>query len=298
MMEQDIINIMIEINKSQNGSYDNIDYISVLKDMVKKEVSTVDYLLRALEYNYIGDEPFNIIKNNNMNQDTCDFAPTHLDTLDNYKLILPNVKSRLIMVFGPSASGKTTCGKKMIHKILVKCDNFPTCFMTVDGGKLRQASIVFQIIIKQANIHNIDIVSHNIFPKVKNTIIKYYESQIAKYNTMISLYIPITLGKSYIQSYSHYIEMTKDYNWIGIFVWQHKFDCVYEGEYRCNGCNKSGREREKIEGKKYKMHKWELSMERGLSEVKKAKGGFYCIHNGGRDDSIMMFDLEYSSLLN
>ena len=283
MIEQDIINIMNKINKNQIDSYDNINHFNLLKNLIKNEVSTIEYLLRALQYNYIGEEPFNIIKINTLCQ---------LDTLDNYKLILPNVKSRLIMVFGPSASGKTTCSKNIIKKLSFNNKEFSTCFMTLDGGKFRKASNVFKMIIKQASIHNIDIVSHNIFPKVKNTIMKYYENQIAKYNTMISLYIPITLGKSYIQSYSYYIDMTKDYNWIGIFVWQHKFDCIYEGKYRCNGCNKSGIEREKIEGKKYKMHKWELSMERGLNEVKKAKGGFYCIHNGGRDDSVMMFDEE------
>ena len=29
-------------------------------------------------------------------------------------------------------------------------------------------------------------------------------------------------------------------------------------------------------------------MMKGLIEVKKAKGGFYCIHNGGRPDSSMI----------
>ena len=78
------------------------------------------------------------------------------------------------MAFGPSASGKTTCSQKMIELFSTKYNNFPTCFMTLDGGKFRKASIVYQYIIKLANEYNIDIASYNLFPKVKNTIIKYY----------------------------------------------------------------------------------------------------------------------------
>ena len=196
-----------------------------------------------------------------------------------------------------SASGKTTCADSMIKLFSTKYADFPTCFMTLDGGKFRKASRVFQHIIKLANLYNIDIVSHNIFPKVKNTIMRYYEKQIAMYNIPISLYIPITLGKSHAQSYLQYIEITKDYNWIGIFIWQHKFDCVYGGKEKCNGCAKSGLEREKTEGKKYKIHKWEKSMERGLVEVKKAKGGFYCIHNGGRSDSDMIIGYNDATII-
>jgi hypothetical protein len=241
---------------------------NLLKELVQKETNTVEYLLRALSYNYIGSSPFTIEKLDN-----------NIDSLDNYKLILPNEKPRLIMAFGPSASGKTTCSSEIIKLFSTKYNDFPTTFMTLDGGKFRKASKVYQMIIKIANELNIDIASYNIFPKVKHIIIKYFEDQIAKYNTTISLYIPNTLGKSSVQSYSKYIEMTGDYNWIGVFIWQHKFDCNYDNEYKCNGCVKSGLERERVEGKKYKIHKWEKSMERGLIEVRKAKGGFYCIHN-------------------
>ena len=275
-MQQLIIDTILNI-KNNNMSQDLESY-NVLKDLIKNEIDTLEYKLRALSYNYIGEPPLEIIKVNDDN------------TLDSYKLILPKIKSRLIMAFGPSASGKTTCSNKMIKLFSTLYENFPTCFMTLDGGKFRKASKVFQIIIEQANIYNIDIVSHNIFPKVKHTIMKYFENQILNYNTNISLYIPITLGKSDIQSYKPYIDMTQDDNWIGIFIWQHKFDCNYEDKQKCYGCVKSGIEREKIEGKKYKIHKWEKSMSRGLDEVKKAKGGFYCIHNGGRQDSSILVE--------
>ena len=268
-IETIIINTIIKIKNNIPNQY------AVLIDLVKQETDMLEYQLRALSYNYIGDRPFNIINDSTE------------DILDNYRLILPNIKPRLIMVFGPSASGKTSSSSEMIKIISDTNPNFPTCFMTLDGGKFRKASNVFQMILKHAKEHEIDIVSHNIFPKVKHTIMKYYENQIARYNTMISLYIPITLGKTYIQSYSKYIDMTNDFNWIGILIWQHKFKCIYEGKYKCNGCAKSGSERERIEGKKYKLYKWEASMERGLIEVKKAQGGMYNIHNGGRIDSVV-----------
>lgn len=266
-IETIIINTIVKIKNNIPNQY------GVLIDLVKQEIDTLEYQLRALSYNYIGDRPFNIINDSTE------------DILDNYRLVLPNIKPRLIMVFGPSASGKTSSSSEMIKMISETNLDFPTCFMTLDGGKFRKASNVFQMILKHAKEHDIDIVSHNIFPKVKHTIIKYYENQITRYNTMISLYIPITLGKTHVQSYSKYIDMTNDSNWIGILIWQHKFECIYEGKYKCNGCAKSGNERESIEGKKYKLYKWEASMERGLIEVKKAQGGMYNIHNGGRIDS-------------
>lgn len=278
-MEEIIIKTITFFKENINNN------INILKELLIEETNTTEYLLRALSLNYIGDKPFNIIQVNT------------IDTIDSYKLILPDVKSRLIMAFGPSASGKTTCSEKMIKLFSTIYNDFPTCFMTLDGGKFRKASNVYQTIIKQANLYNIDVASLNIFPKVKNKIMKYFENQIIKYNTNISLYIPITLGKSHIQSYNIYIDMTKDYNHIGIFIWQHKYDCTYEGKYKCYGCAKSGIEREKIEGKKYKLHKWEQSIEKGLIEVKKAKGDYYIIHNGGRPDSCMIVDSNNTSQL-
>ena len=276
IVEKTIVNFFSPLKNKKELSYDNYD---ILKNLIRDETNTTEYLLRALSHNYIGLTPFNIVKINNNNPQLSIDLP---DILDNYKLILPEIKPRLIMAFGPSASGKTTISKQMIELFSTKYDNFPTCFMTLDGGKFRKASFVYQYIIKVANEHNINIASYNLFPKVKHTIMKYYENQILQYNTCISLYISITLGKSELQSYKQYIEITKDYNWIGIFIWQHKFDCPNEGKDKCYGCAKSGIEREKIEGKKYKLYKWRKSMSRGLEEVKKAKGDYYIIHNGGR----------------
>jgi len=262
-----------------------INVINILKKLILEETSTTAYMLRALESNYIGTIPFNIIKVNEM------------DTINSYKIILPPVKPRLIMVFGPSASGKTTSSNEMIKLFSTKYTDFPTCFMTLDGGKCRKASILYQMIIGYSLEYNVDITKYNIFPKVKQKLIQYYENQRSQYNTMISLYIPITLGKSYLQSYSKYIEMTNDYNWIGIFIWQHKFECSYEGVEKCNGCVMSGMEREKIEGKKYKNYKWEGSMEKGLIEVKKAPGGFYYVHNNGKKDRNYIITTEWNIFL-
>jgi hypothetical protein len=269
-MMQNILDIILQIKNNNN-----IDTYNVLKQMIQEETDTVEYMLRALSFNYIGNKPIELVKVND------------IDILDSYKLIVQNIKPRLVIAFGPSASGKTSCSNNMIHYFSTIYNDFPTCFFTLDGGRLRSASNVFQMIVRCANENNVDIVSYNLFPKVKHKIMKYIENQIIQYNTPISLYIPITLGKSYIESYSKYIEITKDYNWIGIFIWQHKYDCIYEDKYKCNSCIKSGKEREKIEGKKYKEHKWEKSMSRGLNEVKKAPGGFLTIHNSGRPNGSM-----------
>ena len=62
---------------------------------------------------------------------------------------------KLIMGFGPSASGKTYCAKSII-KILKSTDgNFPSVFMTIDGGIYREESIIYQLIINSLKYHKL-----------------------------------------------------------------------------------------------------------------------------------------------
>ena len=175
------------------------------------------------------------------------------------------------------------------------CFNYKQIAMCYNVATPETWKYIFKVNSLDDIVNYIKNVSYKNIIKEGHGNIGWCIDQITLYNTQISLYIPITLGKSDVQSYIKYIEMTKDYNWIGTFIWQHKFDCEYENEYKCYGCVKSGIEREKKEGKKYKIHKWERSMSKGLIEVKKAPGGFYCIHNGGWSKSNMI--IKYNEIL-
>ena len=57
-------------------------------------------------------------------------------------------KKRLIMGFGPSASGKTFWTENVI-KMMDKADpNFPKVFMSVDGGIIREFSEIYQEVVR------------------------------------------------------------------------------------------------------------------------------------------------------
>jgi hypothetical protein len=55
---------------------------------------------------------------------------------------IPN--SRLIMGFGPSASGKTYCAKQIINLMKINDSSFPTFFLSIDGGIYRETCFIYQ----------------------------------------------------------------------------------------------------------------------------------------------------------
>lgn len=117
-------------------------------------------------------------------------------------LVLPSSKQgRLIMGFGPSASGKTHWAKTILGLLQKADDQFPEVFFAVDGGLVRESSAVYQFATEMAhcagfagftNLHAGMFVTGDI----KHAMEKYLlqESQRST-SSAISLYVPETLGK-------------------------------------------------------------------------------------------------------
>ena len=197
-------------------------------------------------------------------------------------------KKRLIMGFGPSASGKTFWTENVI-KMMDKADpNFPKVFMSVDGGIIREFSEIYQEIVR--NTPKIILGFKNLTQGdkmaptngAKKAMKKYLFKQKEKNNgkSVISIYVPETLSKCKIplvacnSYYKDYIKLTGDKDsWIGMYIWQERDKCIV-----------SGKAREKKEGKKYTDKYYPTSKKYGLQEMKKGMGGRIDIHNSGTRD--------------
>jgi len=219
-------------------------------------------------------------------------------------------KTRLIMGFGPSASGKTYCAKAIITMLSNTDPSFPKSFLSIDGGIYREKSYIYQKLIglikpKQYNgLLNLVLSGYHfkrsytnmkiegrktLFDSdiVKNKITEYLNYLKSVHKNKVSLYIPETLGgclRNCSSIYKRYIEIADDSeNWIGLLIWQHKThdECDYKDQYQCAGCTESGTKREKNEGKKYSSRAWGNSMANGKKYMMEAPGGRYEIHNGG-----------------
>jgi hypothetical protein len=215
----------------------------------------------------------------------------------------PHQKTRLIMGFGPSASGKTYCAKTIIEMLSLSDPSFPKSFLSIDGGIYREKSYIYHKLItllkkktynglKNLALSGITFTKKSLFDSgiVKKIVIKYLEQTENK--TKFSLYVPETLSgclpgiflTNCSSIYKKYIDITDDSkSWIGLLIWQHKThgECTYAKDSQCRGCVESGKKREKNEGKKYSSTTWGYSLKNGRREMMKAPGGRYEIHNGG-----------------
>lgn len=215
-----------------------------------------------------------------------------------------NKSSRLIMGFGPSASGKTYWARNIINLLNNNIESFPSTFFTIDGGDYRSLSYIYQIIIESAKknglggvenlvLAGISVTSKNIFDSniIKKQIIQYLSlSQKQDPTLFISLYVPETLGdcgmmrpKSCNKKIKGYMNLTNDNDWVGLMIYQHKTseECPYDLEYQCTGTTSSGKTRESVEGKKYSNSSFQHSMNQGLKEASIAPNLRFIIHNSG-----------------
>ena len=210
-------------------------------------------------------------------------------------LILPSEgASRLIMGFGPSASGKTHWAQTLITLFSQTQPFFPKVFLSIDGGIYRSTSIVYKSILKAvgecfAGVENLvsagfSPLSSSLFNSdiIKDVIINYLKTQ----KIPISLYVPETLSGCFLDcsnKVKKYIQITKDEKgWIGVYIWQHLRNCPDNDDMKCVGCETSGKHRETTEGKKYSSKAYDISCRNGLSMVEKAPGGIFKIHNSGK----------------
>ena len=240
-----------------------------------------------------------------------------------------NQLSRCVLIFGPSAAGKTYWTKETLKNILpIYYDNFPHSFITIDGGNMREISLIYQIIIQTCKKNNIkgltnlvkvnlkDIIKCKINKNspycslftstlIKSQLKKFLEDQIKKYHIKIPLVIPETFtdyellriksfGKKVVyKKFKKWLEISDSTkNWIGIMVWQHKKNCPYPPKLKCVGTIKSGRSRELLEGKKYSSSAYKISMKSGKTYLT-SPGISLSIHNSGIKKRKSVVEINY-----
>jgi hypothetical protein len=219
---------------------------------------------------------------------------------------IPN--GRLIMGFGPSASGKTYCAKQIIYLMTMVDGSFPKYFLSIDGGIYREECLTYQTILDCIHVNNSQVkgfnnlVSTNAFTSsifdsniVKAKINGYLKYLKEQKNIKMNLYVPDTLSvcmPSCNSIYGKYIYLTGDNNWIGTLIWQHMYggmQCSYGTKYgerfQCKGCTESGQEREIKEGKKYSNSAWNSSYKNGRLSMMKAPNYRFFIHNSGSHEN-------------
>ena len=214
---------------------------------------------------------------------------------------IPN--GRLIMGFGPSASGKTHCAKQIINLLAGIDPSFPAYFLSIDGGIYRQESYIYTKILycihatqNQLVKGFLNLMSTGLYSSIFNS--KYIKNNINNYLIFLkqtnyikmNLYVPETLGSCITCAtiYKKYINITGDTNWVGTMIWQHKlggkkcnYFTKYGEKYQCKGCTTSGEEREIYEGKKYSNKAWTNSYYNGKKAVMNAPNYRFIIHNSG-----------------
>jgi broad specificity phosphatase PhoE len=207
---------------------------------------------------------------------------------------------RLVMGFGPSASGKTYLTSTLLSLLRQADPTLPSVFFSIDGDVYRSSSLAYQEVKEAAYRVCAQGFDNLVSSGVSAMLGSLFEAKVAiravlpflaRQKTAIHLYIPETLGGCLVGScesvYKAYKDLTKDPKWIGLLIWQHRKgkECNFPVGWRCRGCTESGLSRQKMDGKKYSNTAWENSMTNGRAEFVKAPGGAYLIHNSGQKGS-------------
>ena len=220
---------------------------------------------------------------------------------------------RLIMGFGPSASGKTYWAKNIIQMLRDRDQtNFPSSFLSIDGGIMRETSITYQILknVAKENAKGFENLAGGLSMLFSSGSVKKQVEFFLKQGDQPkpNLYVPHTISECGFDTgisenkqirgckkttYQKYIDITNDNKWIGLMIYQHRTrnECPYQEIYKCKGCTESGKEREIDEGKIYSSKYWNTSYKHGMRQYKKAPGDKILIHNSGQ---IGFYSLIYS----
>jgi len=291
----------------------------IVRYYMKKEIESTAYFLKVISESIINiyeKDNNEVVKNGlsfTLNTSIDKITGKWEDDYIHFDLNYDNHSeptNRLIMGFGPSASGKTFWATTIIKLLSSIDDSFPKIFISIDGGLYRESSLVYSVTrdvaiescyagFSNLVLAGISLTRSSLFKSdsIKSQIINYLSHCKTK-GVYFSLYVPETLGdcgglaniriKKCKNKYKPYIELVNDIKWIGLMIWQHKFgkDCNKPIGYKCTGTTESGTSREKKEGKKYSNSAWFHSMKLGIKHLKKAKGGRYMIHNSGQKNNL------------
>jgi hypothetical protein len=280
--------------------------------LIKNEIHSTVFMLRFITNSLITNNPQARVKFAFTEKAFGDDNHIQWDKLtglwkadqDKFKLLpLEHTKKkpRLIMSYGPSASGKTFNAKKIIELIHKSDDKFPSAFMAVDGGIAREMSAIYQMVVNTvhtvknkmsglANLVTAGLSFHkSLFNSEPKEQIKNWLKIQAKLG-YISLYIPSTATGELAAkaTFNKANKMSKweglnDTKWIGLLIYQHKThsECPFRHEFKCVGCTESGVKRQIGEGKEYSNAAYNTSMNHSDYAMKHAPGGKIKIHNSG-----------------
>lgn len=269
-IEADDLRVIGETKESkepvkQKWTYCKKDCVNQLKPKIVKELNSTAYMLRLLSNSVIDmsedkSKPLKFFYDpSNNDKLTKEWENDH--KYFELKVLDENTqKGRLIMGFGPSASGKTYWAENAIKLLNSSIPNFPNSFLSVDGGDVRKYSEIYQDIIQALNDHpgtsgfanlvkasKLDFLHENLFSSgdVKKKIKSYLLLQSEKYThrmnsqrannnedielmSPVSIYVPETASSSplrvsaYKKAVNPYINITNDKKWIGLYIWQGK----------------------------------------------------------------------------
>ena len=221
-----IVNMKIyEDNNNRNWKKCENECFKFWKELVKKEIESTAYMLRLIVNSILKNED-NISVTFEVQ---ADLTGLWVDDYPKLKMVITDATERqktkrTILGFGPSSSGKTYWAEQIIKLF---GENFPKVFLSIDGGLMREQSIVYQMIINQNKFRNVEGFSNlvtaglglteSIF--LSNTIKKQLLNFLAIQPTenKISVYVPETLGDCDIpllgdcsKKYKKYIDLTGD----------------------------------------------------------------------------------------
>ena len=124
-------------------------------DAFKTELKSTAYFLRVLANTTIRADGIGGIDIEYINDANTALTGKWIDDAKFFTLKSFNNPGRLIMGFGPSASGKTFWAKNLIEMMRMRDANFPDTFLSIDGGLYRELSQVYQTIVTQVKNVNI-----------------------------------------------------------------------------------------------------------------------------------------------
>ena len=284
-----------------------------LKSLLDEEKNTNSFFIKCLNKSFLNyDEEKtkpNFQENNHINGfDTS--IKINYDSIifkGEYKY---KDQKKLIMGFGPSASGKTHMSSKVIRLLN---ELYPEVFekdyyISIDGGIYRECSIIYNAIHTAAKICGLSGITNlaTMFDSesVKNNVIDYLNELKSQQKKFFNLYVPETLVScgyklrcdDLIEKYKKYTEDKE--HWTALHIYQ----CYYGGKkceqsdilHQCKGINESVSKRQNTEGKIASSHAFHLrtlgidSYNVGNRQAEKylmkTKGIRFKIHNAGSEN--------------
>ena len=308
LLQQIVELIIYEMNEKNQNQNDTTwkkcenQCFTFWKKLVNQEIQSTAYMLRLIVNSILGSKKGEMIVHFKTRNPNDQLTGKFRDDFEKLELFMINPlerqkTKRTILGFGPSSSGKTFLAEEVIKLF---GPDFPQYFLSIDGGLMREQSIVYQMIIKQNMFRNIsgfrNLVSAGldftgsifISDIIKADLLRFLQQQSPE--NRISIYVPETLGGCFFdcqKKYKKYIDLTGDMNWIGLMIYQHLRgdQCDLPEGFKCTGTEIAGKARQIKQGKKYSSTAYSTSIKNGRTHLQKSPFCRLEIHNSGNQEN-------------